>query len=116
MVIDDDAMIGELVRQILEPVHLVVALTSAQSALGRIASGERFDLILCDLSMPGMSGSDLHAALQGVAPDQGARMVFVTGGAATAEAQAFLEGIPNRRVQKPFGIHQLQALVESSAR
>ena len=49
-------------------------------ALALVLEGKRFDLILCDLMMPVMTGMDLHAELLIVAPDQAARMVFMTGG------------------------------------
>ena len=50
-----------------------------------IARGERFDAILCDLMMPGMTGMDLHEALSRLAPEQASRVVVLTGGAFTLE-------------------------------
>ena len=47
--------------------------------------------------MPGMTGMDLHEALATAAPASAARMVFLTGGAFTARAQAFLAEVPNAR-------------------
>jgi CheY-like chemotaxis protein len=67
------------------------------SALQRITAGERFDIIVCDLMMPQMTGMDLHAALTRAAPDQAARMVFLTGGAFTERARRFLEVRAGRR-------------------
>jgi CheY-like chemotaxis protein len=68
-------------------------------------------LILCDLMMPQMTGMQLHAALVEKAPTQAERMVFLTGGAFTPGARAFLEAVPNEYLEKPFDREQLRALV-----
>ena len=82
--------------------HEVATDTSAQDVIRRIEGGQRFDLVLCDLMMPTMSGMELYARLETIAPEQADRMVFMTGGAFTAEASAFLEAFPGRRLDKPF--------------
>ena len=74
-------------RRVLRSEHEVVVLTGAQER-DRIARGERFDVILCDLMMPVMTGMDLHAALMALAPDQAERMVLLTGGVFTPTARA----------------------------
>jgi CheY-like chemotaxis protein len=91
--------------------HDVAAVTSAREALGLIAEGRRYDVILCDLMMPGMSGMDLHAELSALAPDQAERMVFMTGGAFTPAARAFLDRLANRSIDKPFAPASLRSLV-----
>ncbi|OLC00762.1 MAG: hypothetical protein AUH30_01785 [Candidatus Rokubacteria bacterium 13_1_40CM_68_15] len=113
LIIDDDPRIGEAVRECLLD-HDVVALTSASDALQRLTAGERFDLILCDLMMPGMTGMDLHQALSTAAPANAARMVFLTGGAYTARAQAFLAEVSNARLDKPFDPTSLRHFVAIS--
>jgi fluoride ion exporter CrcB/FEX len=40
-------------------------------------------------------------------------MVFVTGGAFTAGARSFLDEVPNARVEKPFELETLRALVNA---
>jgi CheY-like chemotaxis protein len=82
----------------------------------RITQGERFDVILCDLMMPQMTGMDLHARLESQLPEQAAQMVFLSGGAFTARARAFLEEVPNQRLEKPFDARQLLLLVNDRVR
>jgi nitrogen-specific signal transduction histidine kinase/CheY-like chemotaxis protein len=101
LVIDDEPMIGTAVRRALKG-HDVLSLSDATEALGRIVAGARFDVILSDLLMPSMTGMQLHEELSRVAPEQAARMVFVSGGASTPSAQAFLARVPNIRLDKPF--------------
>jgi PAS domain S-box-containing protein len=111
LVVDDEPQLAPAIGRMLEAEHEVSINTSAADALGRVLGGERFDLILCDLMMPQMTGMQLHAALVEKAPTQAERMVFLTGGAFTPGARAFLEAVPNEYLEKPFDREQLRALV-----
>jgi CheY-like chemotaxis protein len=111
LVIDDEPMLCIVIERVLSIDHDVTTVGSAQEALGRLGNGERFDVILCDLMMPAMTGMDLHDMLQDLVPDQAARMVFMTGGAFTENAQAFLARLPNESIGKPFKGAQLRDLV-----
>jgi len=110
LVVDDDAMVGMAIRRGLKR-HSVSVLQSANDALELIASGARFDVILCDLMMPDVTGMEFHQRLSALRPDVLHRVVFVTGGAFTPAAREFLEQIPNERVAKPFDMKGLRALV-----
>ncbi len=116
LVIDDEPPLLRLAGRILSPAHEVVATTTAREALQWMADGQRFDLILCDLMMPEMTGMDLHAALLNLAPDQAERMVFMTGGVFTTAARTFLDTVPNERIDKPFDTARLIALVKARVR
>jgi nitrogen-specific signal transduction histidine kinase len=115
LAIDDEPMIGRVVKSALAS-HDVTEMTSATAAFERIQAGERFDLIICDLMMPHMTGMDFHAALERVAPEQAARMVFLTGGAFTPRAREFLDTVPAPRVDKPFAVNQMRTLVDERLR
>jgi CheY-like chemotaxis protein len=111
LVVDDEPTIAKAIQRTLATEHEVVAIGSADEALKRITAGERFDVILCDLMMPQMTGMDLHAELSRVALEQAGRMIFLTGGAFTPQARAFLDKIPNQRVEKPFDVGHLRSLI-----
>jgi len=81
----------------------VVAVTHGREALDRMLAGERFDVIVCDLTMPYMTGEQLYREIEkrfgtGVAD----RIVFVTGGALSEDGGTFLQGVSNARLFKPF--------------
>ena len=116
LVVDDEPMIAMAVRRILPLTRTRLGVASADEALKRIGAGERFDVILCDLMMPQMTGMDLHAELSRVAPEQAGRMIFLTGGAFTIRARAFLDEISNQRIEKPFDVRQLRALINNCIR
>ncbi len=102
LVIDDDPLVVRSLTRLLQGHHEVEALTDAREGLSRIESGERFDVILCDVMMPEMSGVDFYQEAHGDrVPEQAARVVFVTGGAFSPETRAFLEAGQHRVVEKP---------------
>ena len=116
LAIDDDEGILKLVRRALYGEHDVLALTAASQALRRIEAGARFDVILCDLMMPRVTGMDMYNELSRIAPDQAERVVFLTAGAFTSGARAFFERTSNLRMEKPFSLASLRALVNERVR
>ena len=112
LVVDDEELVVRSVKRILSKEHDVVATVSATEALALCAGGEQFDLILCDLMMPEMTGMDLHRELSLVAPEQADRMIFVTGGAFTEKAWRFLSETPKEHLEKPFASANLRAIVQ----
>jgi CheY-like chemotaxis protein len=115
LVVDDEEAICQAMQDALED-HEVVATTGAPAALARVLGGERFDVIFGDLMMPDLSGVDFHARLLERAPEQADRVVFLTGGAFTARARQHLARVPNLRLEKPIGLHELLSIVQDRLR
>jgi PAS domain S-box-containing protein len=111
LVVDDEQAIGHSIRRLLSAEYQVSTCAGAEEALQLIARGERFDVILCDLMMPRMTGMDLHAELTRIAPDQAERIIVLTGGAFTARAAQFLASAPVPRLEKPFDSLDLRSAV-----
>ncbi len=72
---------------------------------------ESFDLILCDVMMPEMTGMQLYEELHRQHPELAPRVVFMTGGAFTQSARQFLAGIPNMQLEKPIAMKTLRELI-----
>ena len=70
-----------------------------------------FDLIFCDLAMPEMSGTDFYREIKRSYPQYLSRIIFMTGGAYTAEAQQFLLELDRQWIEKPFAARQLKSIV-----
>ncbi len=108
LVVDDDPVVARSVARVLSGEHDVVVVTSSREALRRAEAGERWDLVICDLMMPELSGMELSRRLVAVAPELGPRLVFLTAGAYTVEAQDFLaSGHPC--LEKPVDPAELRA-------
>ncbi len=116
LVVDDEPMIGSSVRRALGREHDVEAVTSAREALDRIVRGRNYDVVLCDLMMPEMTGMDLYEELRKAAPAEMERLIFLTGGAFTPRARTFLDAVSNQRVEKPFDMKSLRAMIRDRLR
>lgn len=111
LVIDDEETLAQAIRRFLSVEHNVTAVYRARDALDLLALGNRYDVILCDLMMPQVTGMELHGELQRIDPQQASRIVFLTGGAFTPTAREFLVGTANRRIEKPFDLKDVRRLV-----
>jgi CheY-like chemotaxis protein/two-component sensor histidine kinase len=115
LVIDDEPMIGVMIRRLLAAHCDVLPLTSPREALRRIGAAERFDAILCDLMMPRMNGIEFYAELKALAPELARRTGFLTGGAVTPQARKFLQENADRYLEKPVELGKLRAFVHMLA-
>jgi PAS domain S-box-containing protein len=116
LVVDDERLVGEAIARALSEESDVEVVTEAQQALARIAKGESYDVVLCDLMMPVMTGMDLYAEIVRVAPGLVGRLVFMTGGAFTARARQFLESVVNPCLEKPLDTSKLRSIIARSGR
>jgi PAS domain S-box-containing protein len=111
LIVDDEAVLVKLFVRALEAEHDVTGVTLAREALARVSAGERYDVILCDLMMPEMTGLQLHSALEKVAPEMARKMVFLTGGVFTQTMRAAVAALTNKRLDKPLAPSRLLTLV-----
>lgn len=109
LLIDDDEMVAVSTKRVLTG-HRVETEHDGAQGIARALS-EPFDLILCDLMMPGQSGIDVFRRLQKERPELVERFVVMSGGANDEEAAVFLDGYRGPRLDKPFGTKQLRDLV-----
>lgn len=115
LVVEDEVAVAEGLRLLLEHEYDVEVASGGKQALDLLLRDSRFDAVLCDLMMPGMSGIQLFRALATDAPGLERRLVFMTGGAFTPEAEAFLEEVTNARVEKPFDFAKVDRLLRLAA-
>ena len=113
LVIDDEPLIVAVLKRTLAEAHDVVGESDPREALTRLLTDPPFDVVLCDLMMPGLTGMDVYASVARERPGLEQRFVFISGGSFTQPAREFLEKIPNARLTKPFAMRDLVAAVES---
>ncbi len=110
LVVDDEPMVLRTLARVLKR-HDVHTVGSGTEALACLAE-ESWDLVLCDLMMPGCTGMDVYDHLATTRPQLLDRMVFMTGGTFSERARCFLEEVPNTRLEKPFDLRRLRAVVQ----
>jgi signal transduction histidine kinase/CheY-like chemotaxis protein len=105
LLIDDEPLLLRALSQNLRNAgHEVMSVDDAKNGLELMLSNRAFDLVFCDLMMRGMTGMDLLKALLERAPHRVNRVVFMSGGAYTPEAQAFLDRYSAQCIDKPFDV------------
>ena len=118
LIVDDEPLITKVLQQLLADEFHVVCVLDGHDALETIeraaALDEPFEAIVCDLTMPILNGMDLHERLCVSCPHAAKRMIFMTGGAVTPRARAFVATVPNAVIDKPLDMDELRALLRRS--
>lgn len=108
LIVDDDRECGEAMRDCIpRDRHHVDVIASPEYAFVQLRS-RAYDLVFCDVNMPGMSGPELHAKACKLSGDVAARFVFVTG-ESTPLSYARQHRIEVLR--KPFTADQVLAVI-----
>jgi CheY-like chemotaxis protein len=111
LIIEDDRDLRDILVEFLSAFGHTDALGDGSQALDRLLQGPDYDVVLCDLTLPGLDGTELHEALLSERPDYAERFVFATGGAAEARHVAYLAHAGAPVVTKPFKLRDIGALV-----
>ena len=106
LVVDDEPLVARVMKAMLQSVGDVETSDTVDGAIVRIESGA-VDIILCDLSLPGENGEDLHRWLARHRPELLQRLGFTTGGATTPGAHEFLKEVRPPTLLKPFTRQEL---------
>ena len=112
LIVDDEPLVAKGLKRLLPEAQVVIEL-SGSGALERLRNGERFDLILCDLMMPDITGIEVDRCIREEFPQLVSRLAFTTGGGFTASAQAFLDSTDRVVLQKPVNPEFLHQLVKT---
>lgn len=111
LLIDDEAFIVSALRRLLGSEHDVTSVVNVPDAIALITAGHRYDAVLCDLRMPGMSGIDFYEKIRVQAPEMTDRIIFCTGATFSTDTHDFFESVPNRILEKPFDPATVRSIV-----
>ena len=109
LVVDDEPHILHYMRATLESWgHTVEVASDGTYALER-ALAEAFDVIICDLRMPHLSGRDMYTRLARQDPRAAERIIFATGDTVRGDTLQFLERLGRPYLHKPFTLAELRS-------
>ena len=112
LVVDDEPITLQLLAHLLSGEGYDVESTGdAETALAKIKS-ERYNLILLDIKLPGMSGIELYKNMQKTARSLASRVVFITGDAMAPDTMSFLSRTKAPYISKPFDIKKLKQTIK----
>jgi len=113
LVVEDEPTVARLIADVLEDEGLHVdVLLDGREALDR-AGREPFDLVICDMKMPGLDGQNFYQSLARARNPLQERFLFVTGDVLAQQTQEFLERNRLPHVAKPFRVEELTEKVFS---
>ena len=115
LAIDDEALLLKAFQRMLSTHHDIETKLGAREALRGFGQDRKFDIVLCDLQMPDMSGVELYTAVKQQWPELAERFIFITGGAFSPEARRFMEDPSITCINKPFQLRELLELIEARA-
>jgi CheY-like chemotaxis protein len=111
LIVDDEPLVRRAVERLLQSRNDVTSAASASEAEKLVGVGEPYDVILCDLQMPRMSGRELYESLLSNSPAAAERVVFMSGGVVDESMLNFLGAVRNPMLEKPFEMKALHDLV-----
>ncbi|WP_163996951.1 ATP-binding protein [Pyxidicoccus caerfyrddinensis] len=113
LAVDDEPRVLDLLRRMLRG-HELITAANGREALEWLRTDRAFDVILCDLMMPELTGIDVYQAVRESWPGLHERIAFITGGAFTPDTQRFVEQVGNPLLTKPFQPAHVHGLLAAS--
>ena len=114
LVIDDEVVVKELLARVLGGAgHEVTAVSDGEEALRELARS-RFDLLIIDKNLPGISGLEVMRMVRDHQPHL--RAILVTAYPTRESEQEAKDLGVHAYVVKPFGIVSMVALVDEAIR
>lgn len=110
LVVDDEPHVARALSRLLSPDETVSARDGNEGL--RLCAEGPFDVILCDILMPGLDGIGFYERLSESHPELARRVIFITGGVFTDRAKAFLVTHTGRWLEKPLDLDRLLAMMD----
>jgi two-component system NtrC family sensor kinase len=109
LVVDDEPLMLSMLERVLQP-HTVSCCSNVRAAL-ELCSREKFDVILCDVMMPRMSGLEVYRRLRDLGLER--RVVFMTGGTFVPGIAEAIAKTKNPVIHKPFDLDGILRVISA---
>jgi len=107
LLVDDEVVIINVVKSILEGMgyNVLIARCGEDAIEVYKKNGQEIDLVILDMSMPSMGGSETYDSLKDVNPD--VKVLLTSGYSIDGQASEILERGCDGFIEKPFTINEL---------
>ena len=112
LVVDDEPAVREVLARALAESGYEVELAASGDEVVSNPDLAKFDIIILDMKMPGMSGAKIYSHLTAMSPDLGSRVLFVTGDTTNPATADFIASTGNTMLTKPFTLEELNVAVQ----
>jgi len=112
LIIDDEAQIVALVQHALEARGWSTVTVTDSTAVESLLDGTAYDVVICDLKMPGKSGFDILNLLRKKRPELARRFLLMTGDLGDTDKKRLLEAHV-AVLRKPFTLAQLREAIHA---
>jgi putative nucleotidyltransferase with HDIG domain len=109
LIVDDEIEITEILADLLSEDYECLKAGSAEDALARLQEGQ-FQLVISDITMPGMSGLDMIPHVKELSPET--VVVMISGMQTVESAIGALRLGAFDYLMKPFDLRQVEAVVK----
>lgn len=113
LLVDDEAGVRRSISRLLRRSGFSVTEASGGEAALEALRQARFDVVLSDLRMPGLSGEQFFERIRGEFPAMASRVVFTSGDTLREESQQFLKLSGCPALQKPYELAELIKVLRS---
>jgi CheY-like chemotaxis protein/two-component sensor histidine kinase len=110
LIIDDEVLVARAVRRVFDKEFRVEIALDGSTALEKLRKGD-YDVVLCDVMLPGISGLDVYRQVRLENEPLARRFVFATGGLFSQELSESVRRLSNMIVEKPFDPAELRRVI-----
>lgn len=111
LLLDDDTDLADALKELLESRNFVVTTANDGAAGLREVIDMDFDVIICDMLMPGMPGDMFYLAVKKTKPRMAERFLFITGHRGNPKVDDFLQSINALVLFKPVMTDDLVRMI-----
>jgi PAS domain S-box-containing protein len=112
LVADDEVPLRTLLHRLLTRRGFAVDVAEDGVQAAALIERNRYDVVLCDVQMPKMTGTELYQRVHRRQPDIAANFVMVSGDILNDELESFVKHAQIPLLAKPFGVKTLDAALE----
>lgn len=116
LLVDDEPKVLEALGRCLVHHHEIALASSGHEALAVLHDDDRFDVVVCDLVMPGIDGVALIERIRAQYPALADRIIVLSGGAATPRTAAFVDRTDLSVLDKPISADTILGAIEDTAK